>query len=203
MPENYEIKFIKGKNLYLRPLTKDDIPTMLKWINDPEVTKYLSVYLPVTEKEEEEWVENMSRSKDSIVLAIMAKESTTDNGIELTYSEFIGTMGLHNINWKDRTAITGALIGEKKYWGKGYGTEAKMFLLNYAFNTLNLRKICSTVLGYNERSKNYNLKCGYEIEGIRKEQVFKDGAYVDEILMAVFKENWLLLWEKFKNEKLR
>ncbi len=61
-------------------------------------------------------------------------------------------MGIHRINWKDRTATTGAVIGEKAYWDKGYGSEAKMLVLDYAFNMLNLRKICSQVLAFNKRS---------------------------------------------------
>lgn len=203
MPESQRIRFIEGKNVYLRPVTHDDIPSMLKWINDPEITKYLSVYLPVTEEEEEEWVENLHKRKNDIIFAIMAKTVWHDGNDEIQDYKFIGTMSLMGINWKDRTATTGALIGEQKYWGKGYGTEAKMFLLNYAFNTLNLRKICSTVLEYNERSHGYNLRCGYNIEGIRKKQVFKNGKYWDEILMAVFKEDWLPIWENFKKEKLQ
>ena len=41
------------------------------------------------------------------------------------------------------------MIGESEYWGRGLGTEAKMLLLDYAFNTLNLRRICSQVLAFN------------------------------------------------------
>ncbi len=109
----------------------------------------------------------------------------------------IGTMGIHAIDYRHRIATTGALIGESGYWGKGYGSEAKMLLLEYAFNTLNLRKICSEVIAFNERSTKYSLKCGYKIEGTKKLHHYAKGQYWDVIQLAVFREDWLPLWEAF------
>ena len=76
-----------------------------------------------------------------------------------------------------------------------------MLLLNYAFNTLNLRKIVSRVVSFNRRSKAYSEKCGYKVEGVLKKDIFKDGEYHDLICMAVFKDDWLPLWEKFRKAK--
>ncbi len=84
--------------------------------------------------------------------------------------------------------------------GQGYGTEAKMLLLDYAFNTLNLRKVCSTVLAFNGRSQRYNEKCGYVVEGVQKAQVFRDGSYHDLILMAVFRDDWLPVWREYQKQ---
>jgi RimJ/RimL family protein N-acetyltransferase len=183
-----KLVFLKGKKVILRPLRKaTDFELCLRWINDPEINQYLVVYMPVTEKKEEEWFENLASNPNEIVL-----------GIETPEGRLIGTMGLHNINGKNRTAFTGALIGEKECWGKGYGTDAKMTLLHYAFNTLNLRKINSSVYAFNQRSLKYNLKCGYKIEGVRKKQIFRNGKYHDEILIAVFKDDWLPLWKKYQ-----
>lgn len=107
-------------------------------------------------------------------------------------------MGLHQINWKDRIATTGALIGEKEYWSKGYGTDAKMILLDHAFNTLNLHKICSAVIAYNKRSLDYSLHCGYKIEGTRREHFFRKGKYWDFIELGLLKKEWLPIWRKYK-----
>lgn len=184
-----EVVFLRGKKVHLRPITKGDIPLFLRWFNDEEVSRYIKIFLPLTEAGEIEWIDNMHKNQDkNIVLGI----------VEAKTGKLIGTMGLHNINWKDRRAMTGAVIGEKRFWGRGYGSEAKMLFLNYAFNTLNLRKICSAVLSFNERSQAYNKKCGYKTEGVLRRHVYKDGKYRDEVLMAVFKEDWLPLWKKFK-----
>ncbi len=190
---NSKLVFLKGKKTILRPLRKaTDFELCLRWINDPEVNQYLLIHFPLTEKKEEEWFDKVANDPNEVVL-----------GIETLDGRLIGTMGLHRINSKDRTAMTGALIGEKEYWGKGFGTDAKMTLLDYAFNTLNLRKINSSVYAFNKRSLKYNLKCGYKIEGVRKKQIFRNGKYNDEILIAVFKENWLPVWKKYQRSANR
>jgi RimJ/RimL family protein N-acetyltransferase len=55
------------------------------------------------------------------------------------------------------------------------------------------------VYAFNKRSLRYNLKCGYKVEGVRKKQIFRNGKYHDEILIAVFKEDWLPIWERYQN----
>jgi len=174
------VVFLRGENVVLRPLGKSDLPRLLRWINDPEVRYFLEAFMPMHEGEEEEWLESLSKRKpNDLVLAIETKEG-----------EHIGNIGLHRISWRDRTAVTGALIGEKEYWGKGLGTEAKMLLLDYAFNTLNLRKICSQVLAFNGRSIAYSKKCGYVEEGTFRAHIFRNGEYHDLVNLAVFKKDF-------------
>lgn len=107
-------------------------------------------------------------------------------------------MGLHEINWINRNAVTGTLIGEKEHRGKGYGTDAKMLLLDFAFNALGLHKVCSRVFAFNGRSRRYGEKCGYTVEGVLKEQHFHNGEFHDELVMAVFRRDWLPLWEAYR-----
>lgn len=184
--------FISGKTIDLRVITEVCIPEFLVWFNNSEVTNNLTAYLPMYEKDEREWIEALHKKKDGcIVLAIATKER-----------QHIGNIGLHGINWKDRVATTGTVIGEKEFRRKGVGTEAKMLLLNYAFNTLNLRKICSRALVFNVASRRYSEKCGYRQEGVLKAHSFKNGEYVDEVLLAVFREDWLPLWEKFQRGEM-
>ncbi len=182
------VAFHKGKRVTLRPPMKEDIPKMHRWINDREVTKYLSSYLPVSLETEEKWFDNLANRKDDIIFCIEVD------------SVLIGTMGIHHINWKDRVATTGALIGEKEYWGRGFGTEAKILLLEYAFNSLNLRKIYSEVIAYNKRSLHYSLHCGYRQEGRKVKAVFYNGKYHDIICLALFKKDWLPYWKKFQTK---
>jgi RimJ/RimL family protein N-acetyltransferase len=93
------------------------------------------------------------------------------------------------------------MIGEKEYWGKGYGTEAKMLLLDYAFNVLNLRKITSGVIAFNERSYNYSMRCGYKREGILKSHIYRDGKYWDVYQLAVFKGRFNNVHKKWLEKK--
>lgn len=182
------IVFRMGKRIYLRPVLKEDVPKLTVWINDPEVTMFLKASLPMSPDDEEEWFNKLRTRKDTdITLAIVLVET----------DEIIGVISLHKVNRQDGTATTGSLIGHKDCWGKGYGSEAKMLLLDWAFNTLNMRKINSSVLAYNSRSKKALEKCGYKEEGVRKKQIYRLGEYHDEILMAVFRENFTPFWENF------
>jgi diamine N-acetyltransferase len=185
-----KIVFLKGKKVYLRPLNKqNDLSLCLQWINDQGLTQYLSMYLPSSKESEGEWFDNMNKSKNDIVLFI-----------ETIKNRPIGIIGLHKIDWKDRNAEHGIFIGEKDCWSKGYGKDAHMILLNYAFNTLNLHKICSSAVAFNERSLRYHLSCGYRIEGKRRKQVYKKGKYHDLVLFGLFQGRWEIFWEKYQKE---
>lgn len=185
-----QIVFLKSRRVVLRPIERSDLPTMLRWINDPYTNQYLASYLPMRIEDEEKWYKKTLSNSTNIVFAIIVDDKC------------IGNMGIHDINWKDRTATTGALIGEAEYRNNGYGSEAKMLLLNYAFNTLNLYKIKSTVLAFNERSSAYSKKCGYKVEGKLVREIFMNGSYIDLIQLAVFKEWWEPLWYKFVEENM-
>jgi RimJ/RimL family protein N-acetyltransferase len=184
------IVFLKGKNVNLRPVSKLDVPYLVRWINDPDVRYFLEAYLPQNEQDEEKWVENLSKEKSRDIVFI----------IETKAGKPIGLMGIHNIKWRDRVATTGALIGEKAYWGKGLGSEAKMLLLDYAFNTLNLRKMCSGAIAFNERSIRYSLRCGYKEEGRLRAHIFRAGRYWDLVQLAIFQEDFLKPQKKVRKK---
>ncbi|KND47876.1 MAG: diamine N-acetyltransferase [Parcubacteria bacterium C7867-006] len=186
MKEN-RVVFLSGKIVNLRPAQKSDIPHFTRWINDPRVRQFLLTMLPQTEKQEESWYENLGKDDKNIILVIETKDGKP-----------IGSMGIHGINWRNGIGTTGALIGETEYWGKGYGTDAKMILLDYAFNTLGLRKICSDVFAFNKRSLQYSLHCGYKIEGRLRKHIFRNGKFHDKIVLGVFRDEWLPIWNHYR-----
>ena len=178
-----------GKKVVLCPPDKSKhLENALKWINDTEITQYITHYLPVTRDFEEEWFDNLRKEREKNVVF----------AIETHDGKHIGFTGLHNINWHDRTAVAGAIIGDKDYWGKGYGTDSMMVLLSFAFLSLSLRKICASVLAFNKRSLGHVLKCGFRKEGVREKQIYKNGHYEDEVLIAVFRKNWLKMRLQYK-----
>lgn len=179
----------KGKNVNLVLIQPEDAELITEWINDVEINEFLNQSYPISLEMEKEWIEKTNKDKTNIVF-----------GIETKDNQLIGVIGIHRINHINQTASTGAYIGVKEYWGKGLGSEAKLILLDYAFNTLNLRKICSSCIENNERSLKYQKKTGGIIEGVRKDQHFKKGKYYDEILLAVYKENWLPFWLEYNKK---
>ncbi len=135
------IIFRQSKRLYLRPFLKSDLPYVLRWMNNPEVTQFLARRYPVTESEEIRWIEQAhERAPADQALMIVRKGGVPNK------DQPIGVMGLHKVDLINRHATTGAAIGEPECWNKGYGQEAKMLLLEYAFEQLNLRQVYSHVM---------------------------------------------------------
>src|ERR1700744_3820463 len=87
-----DVVCMRSRRLYMRPVLKQDIPLLLRWVNDEEVNQYLSVVHPVHEAEEAEWIDRMHKEKNqNIVFAI----------VDAKTAKLIGTMGLHMIHWKE------------------------------------------------------------------------------------------------------
>ncbi len=183
-----DVIFRQGKLVQLRPLERTDISSLRRWVNDPKVSKFLGGVFPVMEKDEEEWIDNLHKDTNNIVLGI----------VDAKIKKLIGAIGLHNIHWQHRTAVTGTFIGEKEYWGKGYGTDAKMLLLDFAFNALDLYGVLSKVFAYNKRSLAYGKKCGYEEIGrIPQWMRAQNGERCDVVLLIVTQEKWQPLWHTY------
>jgi RimJ/RimL family protein N-acetyltransferase len=173
---------LKGEKITLRPIKMEDINLFLKWVNDPEIIQYLTMYLPMTEIAERKWVEDAS---------IVSRNTEVHFSIELNSVEkTIGNCGLHKINWHDRDCEMGTVIGEKSFWGKGYGTEVVKLLINYGFGELNMNRISAGVYGFNERSRKSAEKNGFKQEGIVRKAVYKKGHYHDKILLGILREEW-------------
>jgi len=181
------VVFLKGRKVILRPLEDADLPSLQRWINDEQIRLNLMAFRPMSLGGEREWYEKIQKNENHVQLAICTLEH-----------QLIGSTGIFGINWQHRFAQTGTIIGEVEFRNKGYGTDAKMQLLNYAFNTLNLHKMCSGAFEFNEQSLHYSLKCGYQIEGRARKQYFKDGQYCDLIQLGILREEWLPLWEAYR-----
>jgi len=174
---------LKGKLVTLRPVRRSDKQFFLKWCNDPEVIQFDTDYVPLTEMEQEKWWTEPSSSDGSNVHFMM--EAVVQDG-----AKPVGFLGLHYIDHKDRHASAGIIIGEKDYWSRGYGAEAAGLLLRYGFEELNLHRIYAGIWSFNARSLGLCLKMGFREEGRRREAVFKNGVYCDEVMFGLLRSDW-------------
>lgn len=174
---------IIGKKVILRAIEESDIKQLSKWINDREITQFLTVCIPLSEKEEKNWYEDMLKKKEqekSIALGIADKKT----------KKLIGDISLEKVNWINRNSELGIFIGEKAYWGKGYGTEAVKLMLKLAFEDLNLHKVYLDVYDFNKRAIKSYEKCGFKQEGMLREHIYKEGKYRDVLTMGITKKTW-------------
>ncbi|HEY31752.1 MAG TPA: GNAT family N-acetyltransferase [Dehalococcoidia bacterium] len=176
---------LRGEKVLLRPLKRSDITNFLKWFNEPEVTQYLNFYLPMTEMAEEKWIEDAASRTQAGTGVYFVIEA-----IEGDSTKPIGSMGLGGINPKDHGASFGITIGEKDYWGNGYGTEATRLILEYGFQQLNLHRISSSAFAFNERSIRLHKKVGFKEEGRQREAIFKNGRFHDLVYFGILRDEW-------------
>lgn len=176
---------IRGEKTRLRAIEREDIPTFVRWFNDPQVKQYLTIYMPVSQAQEEQWFENQLQDRNRCILAIETLEGV-----------HIGNISLEDIDHKNRNASLGIAIGEKGYWGLGYGSDAIKALLRFAFDEMNLHCVELIVYDFNERAKRAYLKCGFKEEGRLRDRLYRHGAYHDVLMMSVLADEFRQLADK-------
>lgn len=175
---------LEGKMVRLRALEPADLERCYRWVNDGEVTHYLSLRYPLSMADEERWLrEGPANGFAGVRLAI-----ETRDGVH------IGNMGLHQPNAEDRKAALGIMIGEKDYWSNGYGTDAIVTLLRFAFREMNLNRVWLHVFEFNERAIACYKKCGFQEEGRLRQHRYSEGRYWDVLVMAILREEFEALW---------
>ena len=180
---------IYGERIRFRGVEQEDLPTFVKWLNDPDVIQGILVHSPISQADEENWFERMiKRPPDEHVFGIEAKKIDEDTGAESW--KLIGTFAFDSIDWRNRSAEFGILIGDKTYWNQGYGTEAVRLLSQHGFKTLNLNRIFLHVFENNPRAIRAYEKAGFVHEGQERQAEFKDGKYIDVLRMSMLKDEF-------------
>lgn len=174
---------IIGERIILREYRKEDLPYMRKWVNNPEITQYLShIFLyPHTISATESFLNSIIDGSSGIKGFIIAHKEN---------EEYIGQIDLINIDWVNRIGTLGIVIGNTEKLSKGYGTEAIKLIQEFAFNRLNLHKLDLEVRAYNDRAIKCYKKCGFVEEGRFRENYFIDGKYTDTLFMGILKSEW-------------
>ena len=178
--------YLYGKRIRLRAAEREDIPLFLKWINDPVVTENLMLTTPMSKVEEEQWYDDMMQNPVHTHVFVI---EAGDEQAEPSY-QAIGTCQFISIDWRNRSAEVGIMIGEKSMWNRGYGTETMSLLLEHGFNTLNLHRIWLQVFASNPRGIRAYEKAGFTHEGKFRQAEFRKGTYWDVHLMSVLVDDW-------------
>lgn len=168
---------LKNEILELKPLSFDELNgPYVSWLNDKEVCKYNS-------------------HGDSIYTKEMAKEfisSIQNNSSCEVYAVYydkthIGNISLQNINYKNKNAEIALLFGDKKFWGKGYATQASKMLIKRAFDELGLHRIYFGTHIENIGMQKVGEKLGFQKEGVFKDAQYKNGKFNDVVQYALIR----------------
>jgi RimJ/RimL family protein N-acetyltransferase len=173
---------LRGEKVTLRAVTREDLPRLLDFWNDVEVGLAGGGDPPRPTA-----LERLQKTFDRE--AAEPPRDKTDFAIEAD-GHLIGHCGLYNIDETARHCELGITIGDKDFWGRGYGRDAVRLLLRYAFRLRNLRRVWLEVHAENERALRAYKACGFVEEGRLREQAWLDGRYVDMVYMGVLLEEW-------------
>ncbi len=167
----------------IRPIEKSDLPSFVKWLSDPEVLENLGIHNPLSMAREERWFEHVLESpEDEHPYAIEINEDKS--------WRMIGNMALFRINPHDHSAEIGIAIGDKSCWDKGFGCEAMKLMVKRGFNDLGLNRIELRVFDTNPRGIRCYEKAGFVHEGRLRQAAWKNGRFVDVLIMSVLQSEW-------------
>ncbi|MBU6122878.1 GNAT family N-acetyltransferase [Hymenobacter siberiensis] len=169
-------------NIHLRELTRDDLPKLNEWRNDPEIIQFLGANFHfIGPAVDAQWFDAYLVNRSTAVrLAIVVSELNL----------FVGLINLTAIHAINRSAEFSIMLGNKDFWSKGVGQKATNLMLRHGFNDLNLHRIHLTVLSANIRAIKLYKNLGFREEGTQIDAIFKEGAFCNLINMALLKNEF-------------
>lgn len=166
-------EILVGKNIFLKTLGPDDASERyVDWLCDPEVNQFLETRTATIEDLRKYIVEKIE-SKTALFFGIFF----ADNSLH------IGNVKLEPIDWENKSATMGILIGDKGYWGRGIGTEAVELVVKCAFEKLGLSEVELGVISSHEKAIKMYKKCGFEVQRVEKNVINHSGQLFDQVVM--------------------
>ena len=173
--------FLEGEKVYLRTLSIENATQeYTDWLNNETICQYNSHHrFPNTLANTQDYIHSTSSSQNSIILAIFDKNT----------QKHIGNIGLQSINLIDSQAEFAILIGEVSAHSKGIGEEASNLIIQHGFLSLNLHRIYCGTSEKNIPMQKLAKKLNFQEEGIKKDDIFKDGKYLNTIHYGLLNPN--------------
>lgn len=173
---------IKGKVLTLRAIEEHDLEILHKWANDPETQDIIgNVHFPSSMDFHKTWFQSLKNDPLNQRLAI-----------DVPVTGIIGISSIMNIDWRNNHAWHGVMLGDNDIRGKGYGVDAVMATMRYAFEELHFERLDGSIIEYNEASFAFYCgeKLGWKEEGRRRNYYFRKGHYWDQIVVGITRQDY-------------
>lgn len=185
-PSSQHVEFLSGERVYLRPIEPGDIPLFHQWANDPETRGLTGEARPTTLEALRDYYEQIQKAADRVWLAIIVRET----------HQVIGETGLLRMFPPWRTTDWSLIIGDRAVRGQGYGLEAALLMLNYAFGYQNFHRVSIGVVGFNSGALRFYERLGFKREGIQEDGYFYDHAYHEFVMMRLLEQEFREKWKE-------
>ena len=178
---------IIGHKVILRAIESEDLPSFHAWGNDPELWRLLGGWhFPTSKTSTTKWLEKMQTDTLNLRLAV----TTEEDGL-------VGLANLLDIDWKNKHAFHGMMLGHPAVRGKGIGQDTVMSIMRYAFHELGLMRLDGSMIESNTASIDfYCKKCGWKEEGRQRNWYYRDGRYWDRLMVGITREDYDDLMKK-------
>ena len=169
---------LKREECKLRPIISDDLEKILSWRNSERIRVNMYSDHSISLSEHTAWFERLQLQETSKFLLFEAVERPA------------GLVYFTDIDAENNRSHWGFYLGEENL-PRGYGSALGTMGLEYAFNNLNIRKLCGEAFAFNDASIRFHEKFGFAVEGRFVKHVLKRGVYEDVISFALFRESWI------------
>lgn len=173
---------LKGQKVLLRAMTRADLERLCQFNNDVEVELAGGGDPPLPQS-----LERLQAEFDADLGR--GGRNGTSFAIEVE-GLYIGGCALFNFDPVAHRCELGITIGDKSYWGQGYGADAVRVLLAYGFRHHNLHRVYLSVNSTNPRAIGAYRRCGFVEEGRLRAHVWSNGQYIDLVQMGILREEW-------------
>lgn len=182
--------FLTDGTVSLRPITKEDLPQLADWRNDPDLRVRTREWRPLTMVDQERWFSRIS-SPETHDFMFVITTATTDN----THAA-VGVGGLCHWAPRDRTAEISIYIGAREYRNRGLAGRAFDILHRYGFEELALDRIWAEVYSFNDPVLKLLDRAGYQREGVLRQHVFRNGQRIDAVMFGLLRPEWKIICQK-------
>lgn len=173
---------LRGEKVRLTAVTANDLPAITRWWADAD---FLRLYnsAPAAPRNEDQLSRRFDLSQTSNEVFLFAVRL-------LDSDDIIGLLELDGVDWSNRTTFVSIGIGAPEHRGLGYGLDAMRAGLRFAFNELNLHRVCLTVFSYNDPAIALYEGLGFTREGVYREHIERDGGRYDMYLYGLLHHEW-------------
>jgi RimJ/RimL family protein N-acetyltransferase len=171
---------LESARLFYTPLSLSHLSqSYVNWLNDPVVCKYLETGGNYTFEKLRAFLADVEK-KEILFWAIHKKQD----------SKHIGNIKIDPVDTKNGLGEYGIMMGDRSEWGCGYAWEASTTIIQYCFETLNIRKMNLGVVEENFAAVNLYKKLGFIQEGTYKYHFFDGLRYLNSLRMSLFNGNY-------------
>ena len=169
--------------LVMRELQRSDLPTVNSWrAGRSMVDCFGAPFRCIGPEVDEAWFDSYMKGHSGCVRCAVA--GSVDPAVPL------GLATLASINWVHRSCVFHIQVSPDAQ-GKGVGKFALDQMLHHAFMDLGLSRVELEVLDSNERPRHMYEKAGFSVEGRKRQAAFKNGSFVDMLVMGLLHDGWL------------